>query len=178
MWSETGAEQVGRYVRNVVGFGINLLPGSSLPEVGAEAGMGNYGTAAILAATELLGPLGSELRSARALEKTVAGEAKGVTAIGRMEDLQRVANESGTDSWAKSGRLPGPGEKPVTWTENRKWLQDRIDRGDSFIILTNPSSLPSVRGGYVPGSPNGYFTARELQYLNQQGIKPKYVPGN
>ncbi|MGB9992960.1 RHS repeat-associated core domain-containing protein, partial [Pseudoduganella rhizocola] len=178
MYPETVAETAGRYVHNVVEFGTNLLPGSSLPDVGIEAGKGNYGTAAVLLSTELLGPIGGEVRAARALEKTVAGEAKGITAIGRMEDLQRVANDSGIDSWAKSGRIPGAGEKPVTWAENRRWLQDRIDRGDSFIILTNPSSLPSVRGGYVPGSPNGYFTARELQYLNQQGIKPKYVPGN
>lgn len=55
-------------------------------------------------------------------------------------------------------------------------LMAGIDRGDSFIILTDPASLPSVKGGYVPGSPNGYFTARELQYLNEQGIKPKYKP--
>ncbi|QDQ25033.1 hypothetical protein FNU76_00965 [Chitinimonas arctica] len=112
----------------------------------------------------------------RVIEGAVeALSSKKTTAIGRMDDLRRVADDPNIDSWAKTGRMPGPGDSRVTWTENKKWLQDRIDRGDNFIILTNPQSLPRVKGGFVEGQPNGYFTARELQYLNDRGIKPKYI---
>jgi hypothetical protein len=71
MWSEAGAEQVGRYARNVVDFGVNLLPGSSLPEVGVQAGQGNYGGALLLFGTELLGPIGKEMRGVGAAERAV-----------------------------------------------------------------------------------------------------------
>jgi hypothetical protein len=101
---------------------------------------------------------------------------KNVTAIGRMEDLVKFDGNPNVDTWHKSGRIPGPGEPQVTWPENRAWLDERIARGDEFWISTNPSSLPPAKGGYVPGTPNGYFTARELEYLNSRGIKPKYKP--
>lgn len=70
MWPESAAETVGRYTSNVVDFGVALLPGSSLPQVGAEAGQGNYGTAVLLLGTELLGPLGKGARAIGAAEKT------------------------------------------------------------------------------------------------------------
>jgi hypothetical protein len=53
------------------------------------------------------------------------------TAIGKMKDLKAVAENPAIDSWAKSGRMPGPGEPRVSWAENRAWLQERIERGDS-----------------------------------------------
>ncbi|WMJ72299.1 hypothetical protein RCC89_03850 [Cytophagaceae bacterium ABcell3] len=93
-----------------------------------------------------------------------------------MDDLRKYDNDPIFDTWHKSGRKPKPGEPPVTWKENEKWLQDRIDRGDKFWIATDPNTLPSVKNGYVPGQPNGYFTARELAHLNKNGIKPKYKP--
>jgi RHS repeat-associated protein len=97
------------------------------------------------------------------------------TAIGKMEDLKKFDAIPNIDTWRKTGRKPGPGEPQVTWSENKLWLQERIDRGDKFIIATDPSTLPPVMGGYIPGTPNGYFTARELDYLMKQGIIP--IPG-
>lgn len=67
MWTETPAEMVGRYFSNIVDFGINLLPGSSFPEVGRLAGEGNYGAAAMALGSEFLGPLGKEARGIGAL---------------------------------------------------------------------------------------------------------------
>ena len=104
------------------------------------------------------------------------GASKQTTVIGRMADIRKYSADDTIDSWAKSGRLPGKGDPPVTWAENKKWLQERIDRGDNFIIATNPKTLPPVKGGYIPGKPNGYFTARELEYLNKQGVKVEYKP--
>ncbi len=98
------------------------------------------------------------------------------TAIGRMDDLKKFDLDVKFDSWRKSGRRPSNGEPAVTLPENRKWLQDRIDRGDKFILATDPASLPPLRGGYKANEPNGWFTTWELSVLNQQGIKPKYRP--
>jgi len=105
----------------------------------------------------------------------IISEAK-ITVIGKMDDLNKYDLDDAVDTWRKSGRIPAPGELPIRWAENVKWLQDRIDRGDRFWIATNPYTLPNAIGGYIPGVPNGYFTARELYYLNNQGIKPLYKP--
>jgi len=94
------------------------------------------------------------------------------TVIGRMKDLERFSDDPAIDTWAKSGRIPKPVDPPVTWAENRAWLDARIARGDKFGIASDPATLPPVRGGYIAGQPNGYFTARELQYLQDQGITP------
>ena len=104
-----------------------------------------------------------------AAETTAAGGSQ-TTVIGRMEHLEQFADNPAVDTWAKSGRIPAPGEPPVTWAENKAWLDERIARGDQFGIATDPATLPPVKNGYIPGQPNGYFTARELQYLQQQGI--------
>ena len=61
------------------------------------------------------------------------------TVIGRMDDLVRFDNMDGFDTWRKSGRIPKPGEPPIRIPENRLWLQERIDRGDTFAIATRPS---------------------------------------
>ena len=97
------------------------------------------------------------------------------TCIGRMDDLKKFDSDPKVDTWRKTGRVPSrDGGPPVTWRENREWLQERLDRGDSFGIATDPATLPNPNAsGYIPDSPNGYFTARELKYLNEQGIKPK-----
>lgn len=93
------------------------------------------------------------------------------TAIGRMDALKKYDGYSNVDSWKKTGRKPGSTGEKVTWTENRKWLQDRIDRGDVFIMSIDPKTLPPVKGGFVPNQPNGYFTAREFDMLKKQGAK-------
>lgn len=76
-----------------------------------------------------------------------------------MDDLKKFDDVPDVDTWHKSGRIPGDGDPPVTWRENADWLDERIARGDDFGIATDPTKLPPVRGGYVPGKPNGYFTA-------------------
>lgn len=93
------------------------------------------------------------------------------TAIGRMDALKKYDGYSNVDSWKKTGTKPGSTGEKVTWTENRKWLQDRIDRGDVFIMSIDPKTLPPVKGGFVPNQPNGYFTAREFDMLKKQGAK-------
>ncbi|MDC1142324.1 polymorphic toxin-type HINT domain-containing protein [Planctomycetota bacterium] len=97
------------------------------------------------------------------------------TVIGRMDDVQHELfhGDPGIDSWAKSGRIPGDGDIPVDWFENRAWLKERIRRGDDFLLATDRSTLPPVKNGYVPGKPNGYFTARELEFLESQGVNVK-----
>lgn len=92
------------------------------------------------------------------------------TVIGRFDDLRKFNDDPNIDTWLKSGRTSGTENGPVTWLENRAWLDARIERGDSFAIATDPATLPEVAGGYVPGKPNGYFTARELRYLQELGI--------
>ena len=71
------------------------------------------------------------------------------TCIGRMEDLAKYADDASVDTWAKSGRIPGPGDLPVTWAENERWLYERFLRGDDFAIATDPATLPSetIRSG-------------------------------
>ena len=69
---ETGAETVGRYTRNTVDFGVNFLPGSSLPDVGTAAGQGSYGTAAVLLGLEFLGGFGKSIKAIAGLEKAAA----------------------------------------------------------------------------------------------------------
>lgn len=98
-----------------------------------------------------------------------------LTIIGRWEDLRRFDGEDGVDTWLHSGRIPGPDDPPVYWMENRNWLEERIARGDEFAIATDPATLPPVLGGMVPGRPNGYFTARELDYLRSRGIEPRLI---
>lgn len=126
---------------------------------------------------------GGELSAgAEAIESRLVGAAEGAaaeagggqmtTVIGRMKDLGKFAGDPAVDTWAKSGRIPGVGGPPVTWAENAKWLTERVVRGDKFGIATNPATLPPVRGGYIPGTPNGYFTARELDFLRRLGIDP------
>ncbi len=94
------------------------------------------------------------------------------TVIGRMKDLEKFAGDPAIDTWHKSGRIPGPGQPRVTWTENVNWLMERVKRGDKFGIATDPATLPPVMGGFQEGVPNGYFTAKELNFLRKLGIEP------
>jgi hypothetical protein len=94
------------------------------------------------------------------------------TVIGRMDDLLKYADDVSIDTWHKSGIL---GQR-VTWAQNRAWLDARIARGDAFGIATDISKLPSVKNGYIPGVPNGYFTAREFDYLMGRGIRVTIMP--
>lgn len=94
------------------------------------------------------------------------------TAIGRMDELKRFDNVLDVDTWHKTGRMPSrDGGGAVTWLENKKWLQERIDRGDTFIMTMNPSKLPMK---YEPGNPNGWFTKLEYEYLKKKGAKIEY----
>lgn len=89
------------------------------------------------------------------------------TVIGRMDDLLRFTDDK-YDTWWKSGRLPSrDGGGRVTWPENKKWLQDRINRGDTFGIATDPKLFPME---YIPGEPNGWMTKMEYEYLQGLGI--------
>jgi hypothetical protein len=115
MWPETTAETVGRYAHNLVDFGIGLLPGSSLPQVGAEAGQGNYGTAVLLLGTELLGPFGKGARAVGAVEKAAALDAKPVLigggatldqlTAGELLRIQNAANKSGVEITVVGSRV-------------------------------------------------------------------------
>jgi hypothetical protein len=100
------------------------------------------------------------------------------TVIGKREDLLSGKYEDGIyDHWYKSGRVPDVdlGEPPVTWAENQAWLDERIQRGDKFILGTDPTTLPPPDAhGFIEGVPNGYFTAREVQYLQKQGQTIRY----
>jgi hypothetical protein len=100
------------------------------------------------------------------------GDSEYTTVIGRMEDLKQFVDDPAIDTWWKSGRIPGPPPDRITWKENEDWLWYRMLRGDKFGIATDPATLPPVKGGYIAGQPNGYFTARELKMLRDHGIEP------
>jgi len=94
------------------------------------------------------------------------------TVIGRIEDLKAFDGIPADiiDTWRKSGRIPGDMDDPVTWAENLAWLKERIARGDTFGIATDPSKLPPLVNGRIPGVANGYFTTKELAFLRKSGI--------
>lgn len=108
------------------------------------------------------------LKAAKPLPQMVS-EPVQTTVIGRMPHLERFANDSLVDTWAKSGRIPGIRDGPVLWPENEYWLIERILRGDKFGIATDPATLPG-RLGYKIGQANGYFTWKELDFLQRMGI--------
>ena len=123
---------------------------------------------------ELFGAMAPLIFTKKGLKlKSIRGQSIGdnATAIGRMKTLKKFDNISNIDTWHKSGRIPGKGDSPVTWAENRMWLQKRIDRGDSFIMTMNPNKLPTK---YVPGKPNGWFTKLEYDYLIKKGARIIY----
>ncbi len=91
-----------------------------------------------------------------------------MTVIGRMHDLVQFDKDPDIDTWRKSGIKPPPGQQ-VTWFQNRDWLDERIARGDCFGIATDPRTLPPITGpnSYIRNQPNGWFTAKELDYLKR-----------
>lgn len=90
------------------------------------------------------------------------------TAIGRMGDLAKYNQYENVDTWAKSGRMPGPGDPQVTWPENQGWIDDRVDRGDDFLLGTDRATLDTKYNWDGSGG-NGFFTYREIQHLNSRG---------
>ena len=89
------------------------------------------------------------------------------TVIGRMKDLDQFDHLDHVDTWRKSDVSQVGSE--VTWQMNKKWLDERIARGDRFVIASDPASLPPRIGGF--GHPGGgYFTRLEYDYLLRQGI--------
>ena len=106
---------------------------------------------------------------AGAVDVAEAGASRMTTVIGKMEDLKQFDDTPGIDTWWKSGRIPGEGDAPVSWQENQAWLDERIQRGDNFVLATPENELGT---SYVKGTPNGFFTFRELRYLRNSGIEP------
>lgn len=101
------------------------------------------------------------------------------TVIGRMSDVARFEDNPQIDTWWKSGRIPdktkSPPDPDITWQENEAWLIERVWRGDNFGIATNPNDLPRTvlpAGSDLSNLPDGYFTARELDWLRRHGIEP------
>ena len=93
------------------------------------------------------------------------------TAIGRMDTLKNFDNVHNVDTWRKSGPSVLPGKTRVTWPQNRKWLDEKIARGDTFIMTINPKDLPTE---YIDRVPNGWFTKLEYDYLLKKGAKIEY----
>lgn len=153
MWSETGAEQVGRYTHNIVDFGINLLPGSSLPEVGEQAGQGNYGAAAIALGTELLGPWGKEARAINAAEKISAGATRFVDGVKVVDRKTGQVLEGAADL--------GP-------------TIDRINAGGTHAHV-NDGSIFKNRGGVLPQKPGGYYTEYVVPTPGFSGAGPQRI---
>ena len=153
MWSETGAEQVGRYARNAVDFAVNLLPGSSLPEVGEQAGRGNYGAAAIALGTELLGPLGKEARGVSAAEKISADATRFVDGV-------KVVDR-------KTGRV-------LEGTADLGPTIDRINAGGAHPHV-NDGSIFQNRGGVLPQKPGGYYTEYVVPTPGFSGAGPQRI---
>lgn len=91
--------------------------------------------------------------------KVIQGRA---TAIGKMDVLKMFDDVPNVDTWHKSGRIPRGNDPQISWAENRAWLQQRIDRGDTFIMTMDPAKLPA---SHIKGSPNGWFTKLEYDYL-------------
>lgn len=142
--SETSAERIGRYARNTVDFGINLLPGSSLPEVGAQAGQGNYGIAAVLLATELLGPISKDVRAIVGLEK-----ASEKYTVGLYENIK--------------GTVPGMDAHHVGQKALMKDMIQGYDAATAPAILV-PKVGHTIRGpeGIVSRSLDGLNTPRDV----------------
>ena len=88
-----------------------------------------------------------------------------------MDKLKEYDAYSNVDTWHKSGRIPKPGEKRVSWSENRQWLDERIKRGDTFIMTMDPKDLPTE---YIDGNPNGWFTKLEYDHLIKNKAKIIY----
>ncbi|MCU6501539.1 Ig-like domain-containing protein [Rugamonas sp. A1-17] len=175
MWSETGAERVGRYARNVVDFGVNLLPGSSLPEVGAQAGQGNYGGALLLLGTELLGPIGKEMRGVGAAERAVTAEGNYV--------YRGLA--AGEDAGAGlTARMPGAGNSELShvagkrdtqWISTTKSLDIALSKyGENGVVRIDlskvGSSISDVSGGFKNGGRMSNWARRDQEVLIKDAI--------
>lgn len=153
MWPETTAETVGRYTHNVIDFGINLLPGSSLPEVGSQAGQGNYGAAAIALGTELLGPLGKEARGLNAAEKI------GSDATRLIDGVQVVDRKTG---------------KVLEGTVDLGPTIDRINAGGSHSHI-NDGTIFQNRGNPLPPKSAGYYTEYVVPTAGFSGAGPQRI---
>lgn len=75
MENQSTAYDIGNGLHSTGSFMLGFFPGSSLPDVGAELGEGNYLTVSVLLSTELLGPLGKEIRLAARADRALGLEA-------------------------------------------------------------------------------------------------------
>lgn len=177
MFPETVAERIGRYTYNAVDFGKNLLPGSSLPEVGDALRERSFKIAAVLLASELLGPIGKELRAAKAIANPVSDTLARVvprnlnpTMLGKPGDLDVfVTNASELRGLSNAQiaeklaipEIPG-GFKVIEFSSSS------VQGIASPVFRTNPGF---VHGGRTAGGaaefviPNGPIPAGAIQWI-------------
>jgi filamentous hemagglutinin len=135
MYSQTPLETVGRYAGYVGDFATSLLPGSSLPSVGEQAGKGNHGMAALLLGTELLGPIGGELRTVNGLEKAALKDTTSFISGVKIVDQKTGAALEGTvDLRATLNRIESGGTFP--------------HRNDGSVFMNRAGDLPQQSAGY------------------------------
>lgn len=156
MWGETAAEQMGRYASNLVDFAVGFLPGSSLPEVGEQAGAGNYAAAAIALGSELLGPLGKGARGIGGLEK-----AYGKYSVGVYQDIK--------------GTVPGMDAHHVGQKALMKDMIPNYDPATAPAILV-PKVGHTIRGpqGIVSRSTDGLPTPRSVMSRDIRELRRVY----
>jgi hypothetical protein len=156
MWPETPAETAGRYFSNIVDFGINLLPGSYLPEVGRLAGEGRYGDAALMFGSELLGPAGKEIRGFGAVEKAATAEGNFVyrrLAIGEDPALGLSARmpDAGNSELSHVA-----GKRDTQWISTTKSLDTALSKyGANGVVRIYLSKVGSAISGVSGGIKNG-----------------------
>jgi len=143
MWSETTAEKIGRYTSNMIDFGVAMLPGSSFPDVGAQLGEGNYVTAGVSMASELLGPLGKGGRVANATQKSISvggGAVLEKLTAGELARIQNAANKSGVEITIVGSRV-----------DPNKVLHAGSDY--DYVIRANNKIRSDLKGS-LPGAKN------------------------
>ncbi|MBX3445015.1 MAG: hypothetical protein KF774_21625 [Planctomyces sp.] len=163
------------YASVVVPFGFDkALKHAPLGQAKAMAGIVPVPPGGAMGNASSLAQSAATAAAAAAGHSSLVPGAPITTVIGRMDDLKRFDGIPNVDTWHKTGRMPGPNDPPVSWTENKSWLDARIQRGDNFGLATDPLTLPPTRLPLpLPDPmPSGYFTARELDYLRKMGIEP------
>jgi RHS repeat-associated protein len=142
MWGETAAEQMGRYASNLVDFAVGFLPGSSLPEVGKQAGARNYAAAAIALSSELLGPLGKGARGIGGLEK-----AYGKYSVGVYQDIKGTVSGMDAHHVGQKALMKDmiPNYDPATAPAILVPKVGHTIRGPQGIVSRSTDGLPTPR---------------------------------
>ena len=88
---------------------------------------------------------------------------EGCTIIGRIKDVDAYIEKfPGQGPFNRYN--PSPSE--FRWSDNVKFLQDAVGRGDKIISASDPWTLGQK---YIPGESNGFFTGQELKVLQGLG---------